>query len=107
MGERGFELYRLFDLGDIIGITGHLFRTRTGELSVWATELHLLAKALLPLPEKWHGLTDIELRYRHRYVDLIANEKVREIFIARARIVQELRRFLDARGFELELRGSI
>jgi lysyl-tRNA synthetase class 2 len=99
VGEAGFELYRLLDLGDIIGVTGHLFRTRTGELSVWATELHLLAKALLPLPEKWHGLTDIELRYRQRYVDLIANEKAREIFIARAHIVQELRRFLDARGF--------
>ena len=99
VGERGFELYRLLDIGDIIGISGHLFRTRTGELSVWATELQLLAKALLPLPEKWHGLTDIELRYRQRYVDLIANEKVREIFTVRARIVQELRRFLDARGF--------
>jgi lysyl-tRNA synthetase class 2 len=99
VGERAFALYRLLDLGDIIGVSGHLFRTKTGELTVWVTELKLLAKALLPLPEKWHGLTDVELRYRQRYVDLIANEKVREIFITRAKIVQELRRFLEAHGF--------
>jgi lysyl-tRNA synthetase class 2 len=99
VGTRGFDLYKLLDLGDVIGVTGHLFRTKTGELTVWVTELKLLAKALLPLPEKWHGLTDVELRYRQRYVDLIANEKVREIFIKRAQIVQELRRFLEARGF--------
>ena len=99
VGQAGFELYKLLDLGDLIGVRGHLFRTKTGELSVWVEELFFLAKALLPLPEKWHGLTDVELRYRQRYLDLIANEKAREVFVARARIIQELRRFLEARGY--------
>src|SRR5712672_2649324 len=99
VGEPGFELFKLLDLGDLIGVRGHLFRTKTGELSVWVEELFFLAKALLPLPEKWHGLTDVELRYRQRYLDLIANEKAREVFVARARIIQELRRFLEARGY--------
>jgi len=99
VGERGFELFHLLDLGDQIGVNGHLFRTKTGELSVWVQELTLLAKALLPLPEKWHGLSDVELRYRQRYLDLIANERSREVFLTRARIVQELRRFFDARGY--------
>ena len=94
-----FELFHLLDLGDSIGVRGHLFRTKTGELSVWVEELTFLSKALLPLPEKWHGLTDVELRYRQRYLDLIANEKSREVFVTRARIVQELRRFFDARGY--------
>jgi lysyl-tRNA synthetase class 2 len=98
-GEAGYELFKLLDLGDLIGVRGHLFRTKTGELSVWVEELFFLAKALLPLPEKWHGLTDVELRYRQRYLDLIANEKSREIFVARARIIQELRRFLESRGY--------
>jgi lysyl-tRNA synthetase, class II len=99
VGESGFDLFKLLDLGDLIGVRGHLFRTKTGELSVWVEELFFLAKALLPLPEKWHGLTDVELRYRQRYLDLIANEKSREVFVARARIIQELRRFLEARGY--------
>ncbi len=99
VGERGFELFHLLDLGDQIGVRGHLFRTKTGELSIWVDELTLLAKALLPLPEKWHGLTDVELRYRQRYLDLIANEKSRQVFLTRAKIVQELRRFFDARGY--------
>jgi lysyl-tRNA synthetase class 2 len=99
VGESGFELFKLLDLGDLIGVRGHLFRTKTGELSVWVEELFFLAKALLPLPEKWHGLTDVELRYRQRYLDLIANDKSREVFVARARIIQELRRFLEARGY--------
>jgi lysyl-tRNA synthetase, class II len=99
VGERGFELFHLLDLGDQIGVRGHLFRTKTGELSVWVDELTLLAKALLPLPEKWHGLSDVELRYRQRYLDLIANEKSRQVFLTRAKIVQELRRFFDARGY--------
>jgi len=99
VGERGFELFHLLDLGDLIGVRGHLFRTKTNELSIWVDELTFLAKALLPLPEKWHGLTDVELRYRQRYVDLIANDKSREVFIARAKIIQELRRFFDARGY--------
>jgi lysyl-tRNA synthetase class 2 len=99
VGEQGFQLFHLLDLGDSIGVRGHLFRTKTGELSVWVDELFFLSKALLPLPEKWHGLTDVELRYRHRYLDLIANEKARQVFVTRARIVQELRRFFDARGY--------
>jgi lysyl-tRNA synthetase, class II len=99
VGDRGFELFHLLDLGDSVGIRGHMFRTKTNELSVWVEELQLLSKALLPLPEKWHGLTDVELRYRQRYLDLIANEKSREVFVARARIVHELRRFFDSRGY--------
>jgi lysyl-tRNA synthetase class 2 len=99
VGERGFQLFHLLDLGDSIGVRGHLFRTRTDELSIWVDEITFLSKALLPLPEKWHGLTDVELRYRHRYLDLIANEKSREIFVTRARIIQELRRLFDARGY--------
>jgi len=99
VGDKGFEVFHLLDLGDSIGVTGHLFRTKTGELSVWVTELSVLSKALLPLPEKWHGLTDVELRYRQRYLDLIANEDSRRVFMTRAKIVQELRRFFDERGY--------
>ena len=99
LGESGFELFHLLDLGDLIGARGHLFRTKTGELSLWVKELTLLSKALLPLPEKWHGLTDVELRYRQRYLDLIANENSRRVFLTRAKIVQELRRFFDDRGY--------
>ena len=99
VGEAGFQLFHLLDLGDAIGVRGHLFRTKTNELSIWVEELTFLAKALLPLPEKWHGLTDVELRYRQRYLDLIANDKARQVFVTRARIIQELRRFFDARGY--------
>ncbi len=99
LGDRGFELFHLLDLGDVIGARGHLFRTKTGELSLWVEQLTLLSKALLPLPEKWHGLTDVELRYRQRYLDLIANENSRRVFLTRAKIVQELRRFFDHRGY--------
>jgi lysyl-tRNA synthetase, class II len=99
VGERGFQLFHLLDLGDSIGVRGHLFRTKTNELSIWVDELFFLSKALLPLPEKWHGLTDVELRYRQRYLDLIANEKSRQVFATRARIIQELRKFFDARGY--------
>jgi lysyl-tRNA synthetase class 2 len=99
VGERGFQLFQLLDLGDHIGVRGHMFRTKTGELSVWVEELFFLSKALLPLPEKWHGLADIELRYRMRYLDLIATEKSREIFETRAQIVRELRKFFDVRGY--------
>src|SRR5258706_3434645 len=99
VGERGFELFKLLDLGDSIGVRGHLFRTKTNELTVWVEEIFFLSKALLPLPDKWHGLTDVELRYRQRYLDLIANEKSREVFVTRPRIIRELRRFLDARGY--------
>jgi lysyl-tRNA synthetase class 2 len=99
VGEKGFELYKLLDLGDHIGASGYLFRTRTGELSVHVEEITFLSKDLLPLPEKWHGLTDVELRYRQRYVDLVMNPEVREVFIKRSKLVQSLRRSMDAQGF--------
>ena len=99
VGEDGFELYKLLDLGDHIGVRGYLFRTKTGELTVHVEEITFLAKDLLPLPEKWHGLTDVELRYRQRYVDLIMNPGVRDVFLKRARLVESLRRFLASRGF--------
>jgi len=99
VGEQAYKLFQLLDLGDIIGVSGHLFRTKTGELTIWADRLELLNKTLLPLPEKWHGLADIETRYRRRYLDLIVNERAREIFLQRARIIRELRRFFDERGY--------
>ena len=99
VGEKGFELYHLLDLGDHIGASGYLFRTRTGELTVHVEEITFLSKDLLPLPEKWHGLTDVELRYRQRYVDLVMNPEVREVFLKRSKLVQSLRRFMDAHGF--------
>ncbi len=99
VGETGFALFHLLDLGDSIGVRGYLFRTKTGELSVWVEEISFLNKALLPLPEKWHGLADVEIRYRQRYLDLLVNEKSRETFVARARITRELRKFFDARGY--------
>src|SRR6476661_5718729 len=99
VGDKGFELYKLLDLGDHIGVSGYLFRTRTGELSVHVEEITFLSKDLLPLPEKWHGLTDVELRYRQRYVDLVMNPEVREVFLKRSKLVQSLRRFMDAHNF--------
>ena len=99
VGEKVFQLFHLLDLGDHVGVRGHMFRTKTGELSVWVAELFFLSKALLPLPEKWHGLTDVELRYRQRYLDLIATEKSREVFQTRARIIRELRQFFESRGY--------
>ncbi len=99
VGPEAFKLFQLLDLGDIIGISGHLFRTKTNELTVWVESLQLLTKALLPLPEKWHGLANTEIRYRRRYLDLIVNEQAREIFVKRAQIVRELRQFFDARGY--------
>ena len=97
--ERDFQLYKLLDIGDFIGVEGVMFRTRTGELTVLASELTFLSKGLLPLPEKWHGLTDVEIRYRRRYVDLIVNQDVRDVFVKRSQIVREMRRFLDDRGY--------
>jgi lysyl-tRNA synthetase class 2 len=99
VGEKGFALYKLLDLGDHIGVSGYLFRTKTHELTVHVEEITFLSKDLLPLPEKWHGLTDVELRYRQRYVDLIMNQDVREVFVKRSKVVQSMRRFLDARGY--------
>jgi len=99
VGGEQFKLFQLLDLGDIIGVSGHLFRTKTNELTVWVTKLELLSKALLPLPEKWHGLADIEQRYRRRYLDLIVNDRPREIVIARAKIIREIRGFFNERGY--------
>lgn len=99
LGEEEFTAFKSLDVGDIAGITGPVFRTRRGELSVQVDSYVLLAKALHPLPEKWHGLTDVEIRYRQRYLDLIANDEVREAFHTRSRILVSLRRFMDGRGF--------
>jgi lysyl-tRNA synthetase class 2 len=99
VGEQGFELYKLLDLGDHIGVIGYLFRTKTGELTVHVEQIEFLSKDLLPLPEKWHGLTDVELRYRQRYVDLVINSDVREVFLKRTRLIQSVRRTLDSQGF--------
>ena len=100
LGEDAYELFRRdVDLGDFVSARGHMFRTRTGEVSVHVEAFEIIAKALLSLPEKWHGLRDVETRYRQRYLDLIANPEVREVFIKRTRIVTAIRRFLDARGF--------
>jgi lysyl-tRNA synthetase class 2 len=99
VGDKGFELYKLLDLGDHIGVSGYLFRTRTGELTIHVEEITFLSKDLLPLPEKWHGLTDVELRYRQRYVDLVVNPEVREVFLKRSKLVQSLRCTLEAHGF--------
>ena len=94
-----FALFRALDIGDFIGVTGEPFRTRTGQLTVGVKLLSVLTKALRPLPEKWHGLKDVETRYRQRYVDLVVNPESREIFLLRTRLVRALREFLDARGF--------
>ena len=99
VGEKEFALYQLLDLGDIVGVQGYLFRTKTNELSIHAEHLYFLAKTLLSMPEKWHGLEDVETRYRQRYLDLIANPEVRKVFVTRARIVSSFRRELEARGF--------
>ncbi len=98
LGEE-YGLFTDLDLGDFIGVTGEMFRTRTGEVTVNVKTFTFLAKSLRPLPEKWHGLRDVETRYRQRYVDLIVNPEVRDIFVLRARLVNGIRRFLDARGF--------
>jgi lysyl-tRNA synthetase class 2 len=99
VGDQGFDLYKLLDLGDHVGVSGYLFRTRTGELTVHVEEITFLSKDLLPLPEKFHGLTDVELRYRQRYVDLVMNPEVREVFLKRSKLVQSLRRTMEAHGF--------
>jgi lysyl-tRNA synthetase class 2 len=99
VGERDYALYQLLDIGDIVGVDGYLFRTRTGELSIHVEQLEFLSKTLLSMPEKWHGLEDVETRYRQRYLDLIANPEVRRIFVTRSRVVASLRRQLEARGF--------
>ena len=97
--EADYSLYEGLDLGDIVGVDGYLFRTRTGELSVHAEKLTFLSKILLAMPEKWHGLEDVEIRYRQRYLDLIANPESQKIFMTRAKIISSLRRQLEERGF--------
>ena len=99
LGERAYEEFKDLDLGDIAGAQGPMIRTRTGEPSVEVTRFQLLSKAIRPLPEKWHGLKDVELRYRQRHVDLLANPEVREVFVARSRMVAGLRRYMDEHGF--------
>jgi lysyl-tRNA synthetase class 2 len=99
VGEQGFALYKLLDMGDHIGVSGYLFRTRTGELTVHVERLTFLSKAMLALPEKFHGLADVELRYRQRYVDLFTNLESREVFVKRAKTLKALRRFFDERGY--------
>jgi lysyl-tRNA synthetase, class II len=97
--ELDFNLFRLLDFGDWVGVSGRMFRTKTNELTVWASGLTFLAKCFLPLPEKWHGLTDVETRYRQRYLDLTVNPDSRRVFETRSRVVSTLRGFLLARGF--------
>jgi lysyl-tRNA synthetase class 2 len=99
VSENDYALYQALDLGDIVGCDGYLFRTRTGELSVHVDKMYFLSKILLNLPEKWHGLEDVETRYRQRYLDMIANPEVQKTFVTRAKVVGSLRRQLEARGF--------
>jgi lysyl-tRNA synthetase, class II len=99
VGEKAFQLFKTLDIGDFMGVEGKVFRTRTGELTIEVRGFRLLVKSLRPLPEKWHGLTDVEIRYRHRYLDLIANPKVKEIFLTRVRAMQMIRDFFNRRDF--------
>jgi lysyl-tRNA synthetase, class II len=99
LSERDFAVYKLLDFGDYVGVEGHLFRTKTNELTIWASKLEFLAKCFIPLPEKWHGLQDIEIRYRQRYLDLIVNPDSRRVFEVRSRVLAAIRAFLNARGY--------
>ena len=99
LNERDFALFKLLDFGDFVGVSGHLFRTKTNELTIWATTLEFLAKCFIPLPEKWHGLQDVETRYRQRYLDLIVNPDSRRVFETRSRVLASIRTFLNARGY--------
>ncbi len=97
--ERDFRVFKLLDFGDFVGVEGHVFRTKTNELTIWASRLEFLAKCLLPLPEKWHGLQDVEIRYRQRYLDLLVNPDSRTVFATRSRVLAAIRSFLNARGY--------
>jgi lysyl-tRNA synthetase class 2 len=99
IGDEQYNIFKLMDMGDFIGIKGSFFRTRTDELTLLADEITLLSKSMRPLPEKWHGLTDVEIRYRQRYLDLIVNEPVQEVFVLRSRILQSFRNFFIKKGF--------
>src|SRR3982751_1991428 len=97
--ELDFTIYKLLDFGDWVGVEGRLFRTRTNEFTIWASRIHFLAKCFLPLPEKWHGLSDVEIRYRQRYLDLIVNPDSRRVFETRSRVIAAIRNFLNDRGY--------
>jgi len=97
--EPGFAIYKKLDLGDFVGVEGVLFRTKTDELTIKVEQLTFLAKALRPLPEKWHGLADVEMRYRQRYLDLLANKESRDAFVTRSRLIQEIRNFFNDNGY--------
>ncbi len=99
LSEREFAIFKLLDFGDYVGLEGHLFRTKTNELTIWASKLEFLAKCFIPLPEKWHGLQDVEIRYRQRYLDLIVNPDSRRVFEIRSRVLAAVRTFLNARGY--------
>ena len=99
LGEESYKAFKTYDIGDIIGITGFVFKTRTEEISVHAKEVTLLSKSLRPLPEKFHGLKDIDLRYRQRYVDLIVNPEVKNTFVLRSKIIKEVKAYLDQKGY--------
>jgi lysyl-tRNA synthetase class 2 len=99
IGPEAYELFGKLDIGDIIGVSGKVFKTRMGEITIAVAQFTLLSKSLRPLPEKWHGLKDVDLRYRQRYVDLIVNPNVKEVFEARSRIIRAIRLFMDSRGF--------
>jgi lysyl-tRNA synthetase class 2 len=97
--EVDFKVYKLLDFGDWVGVEGRLFRTKTNEFTIWASRLHFLSKCLLPLPEKWHGLTDVETRYRQRYLDLVVNPDSRRVFEVRSRVTAAIREFMTKRGY--------
>lgn len=99
VGEENYEFFKKYDIGDIVGVKGEIFKTQKGEISIKVKEITLLSKSLQPLPEKWHGLKDTDLRYRQRYVDLIVNPEVKNTFILRSKIIKSIRKFLDDRGF--------
>ncbi len=99
MPELDFKIFKLLDFGDWVGVEGRLFRTKTNEFTIWASRVHFLAKCLLPLPEKWHGLSDVEIRYRQRYLDLVVNPESRRVFETRSKVVAAIREFMTARGY--------
>ena len=98
IGEENYKDFKTWDIGDIVGVEGFVFRTRKGEVSIHAKSIKLLSKSLLPLPEKWHGLKDTEARYRKRYLDLIVNPDVKDTFVKRSMIIREIRNYLDSRA---------
>ncbi len=99
IGEDSYKDFKKYDVGDILGITGEVFKTKTGEISVHASSVTLLSKSLQILPEKFHGLTDTDMRYRQRYVDLIMNQEVKDTFVKRSKVISSIRKYLDAQGF--------